>query len=52
MCQRWVVAPARFYLNALIEIGLVLFIMTLLINLLARLLIWRVTRSARAEVRA
>ena len=45
-------ATFDLYLNALIEIGLVLFIMTLLINLLARLLIWRVTRSARAEVRA
>src|SRR5512142_1662016 len=45
-------ATFDLYLNALIEIGLVLFVMTLLINLLARLLIWRVTRSSRAEVRA
>ncbi len=38
--------------GALIEIGLVLFAMTLLLNLVARLLVWRVSRRARVEVRA
>src|SRR5512146_1771684 len=45
-------ATFDLYLNALIEIGLILFVMTLLINLLARLLLWRMTRQAQGEVRA
>jgi len=44
-------ATFDLYLNALIEIGLILFITTLLINLLARLLIWRVSRRVKGEVR-
>ncbi len=38
-------ATYALYLNALIEIGLILFILTLFINLIARLLIWRVARK-------
>ena len=38
-------ATYDLYINALIEIGLILFIMTLLINLVARLMIWRVARG-------
>ncbi len=38
--------------GALIEIGLVLFAMTLLLNLLARLLVWRVARRTPQEARA
>jgi phosphate transport system permease protein len=45
-------ATFDLYLNALIEVGLVLFAMTMVINLLARLLLWRMTRRAQAEVRA
>jgi phosphate transport system permease protein len=45
-------ATFDLYLHALIEVGLILFVITLLINLLARLLIWRVSRRARAEARA
>ncbi len=45
-------ATFDLYLNALIEIGLVLFVMTLLINLLARILLWRMTRAAEGQVRA
>lgn len=45
-------ATYDLYLHALIEIGLILFVMTLLINLVARLLIWRVARRLSAEVRA
>ena len=41
-------ATYDLYLNALIEIGLVLFVATLLINAGAQLLIWRVTRRAAA----
>ena len=35
----------ELYLNALIEIGLVLFIITLIVNSLSRLLIWSMARS-------
>ena len=45
-------ATYNLYLHALIEIGLILFVMTLLINLVARLLIWRVARRLSAEVRS
>jgi phosphate transport system permease protein len=37
--------------QALIEIGLVLFILTLLLNILARLLVWRVGRGIPQEAR-
>jgi phosphate transport system permease protein len=39
-------AADDLYLNALVEIGLVLFIITLVINALSRLLIYRMTRTA------
>ena len=45
-------ATYNLYLHALIEIGLILFAMTLLINLVARLLIWRVARRSKPEARA
>ena len=45
-------ATFDLYLNALIEIGLILFVITLIINLIARFLIWRVTTSTRPERRA
>jgi phosphate transport system permease protein len=38
-------ATGDVYLSALIEIGLVLFVMTLIINVLSRLLIWSMVRS-------
>jgi phosphate transport system permease protein len=37
-------AADALYLNALVEIGLVLFVITIAINALSRLLIWRVSR--------
>jgi len=37
--------------QALVEVGLLLFIMTLLLNILARLLVWRVRRGLVQEVR-
>jgi phosphate transport system permease protein len=40
-------ADTALYLDALIEIGLVLFIITLVINALSRLLIWSMARPAR-----
>jgi phosphate transport system permease protein len=38
--------------QALVEIGLVLFVMTLLLNIVARLLVWRVARRTPQEARA
>jgi phosphate transport system permease protein len=42
-------ADTDLYLSALIEIGLVLFVITLVINALSRLLIWSVTREGRVR---
>ena len=44
-------ATSDLYLNALIEVGLTLFVITLLINLAARLLIWRVAQRGSPVVR-
>jgi len=41
-------ADTELYLHALIEIGLVLFVITLVINGLSRLLIWSMARSSAA----
>jgi phosphate transport system permease protein len=41
-------AADDLYLSALIEIGLVLFIITLIVNSLSRLLIWSMSRTATA----
>jgi len=43
-------AADDLYLGALVEIGLVLFIITLIVNLLSRLLIWSMSRSMRQVV--
>jgi phosphate transport system permease protein len=45
-------ADNDLYLNALIEIGLVLFIITLIINVLSRLLIWSMARPGLSRSRA
>jgi phosphate transport system permease protein len=42
-------AADDLYLHALIEIGLVLFIITLVVNALSRLLIWNMNRRAAAK---
>jgi phosphate transport system permease protein len=44
-------ADTDIYLTALIEIALVLFVITLVINALSRLLIWSVTREAKVRDR-
>src|SRR5437773_7661861 len=41
-------AADELYLDALIEIGLVLFVITLIVNSLSRMLIWSMARSSRA----
>ena len=43
-------ATGDLHLSALIEIGLALFIVTIIVNALARLLVWAVTRGAPARV--
>jgi phosphate transport system permease protein len=43
---------SQLHTDALIEIGLVLFIITLLLNILARYLVWQVARQAPQEARS
>ena len=45
-------ATGDVYLSALIEIGLVLFLVTIVVNALARLLVWTVTRGQPASTHA
>ena len=45
-------ATEDLYLHALIEIGLALFVVTVIVNTLARLLVWTVTRGVPARVHA
>ena len=42
-------ATGDLYLSALVEIGLALFVLTLVVNALARLLVWSVTRGVPSE---
>jgi phosphate transport system permease protein len=43
-------ATSNLYLSALIEIGLALFLVTIVVNAIARLMVWAVTRNAPAQV--
>jgi len=45
-------ATGDLYLSALVEIGLALFLVTLIVNALARLLVWSITGGAAGRVRA
>jgi phosphate transport system permease protein len=45
-------AVTKLHTEVLVEVGLILFVMTLLLNVLARLLVWRVARRSPQEVRA
>jgi phosphate transport system permease protein len=45
-------ATGNTYLSALIEIGLALFIVTIIVNILAQLLVWTVTRGTVARSHA
>ncbi|HLC26010.1 MAG TPA: phosphate ABC transporter permease subunit PstC [bacterium] len=44
-------ATGNLYLSALVEIGLVLFLLTIVVNALARLLVWRVTSGPKGGIR-
>lgn len=43
-------ASGDLYLSALVEIGLALFLVTIVVNAIARLMVWAVTRNAPARV--
>src|SRR5881275_2452995 len=45
-------APSELHRSALIEIGLVLFIVTIIVNILAGLMVWTVTRGTPARTNA
>lgn len=45
-------ATGNIYLSSLVEIGLALFLVTIVVNALARLLVWSVTRGQPARARA
>jgi phosphate transport system permease protein len=45
-------ATGDLYLSALVEIGLALFLVTIVVNILARLLVWSVTRGTPASSHA
>ena len=45
-------ATGNLYLSSLIQIGLALFIVTILVNVLAQLLVWTVTRGTPARAHA
>ena len=45
-------ATTNLYLSALFEVGLILFVITVLVNALARLMIWRVARGTAVGSRA
>src|SRR6059058_2482882 len=45
-------ATADIYLSSLVELGLILFLVTFVVNAFARLLVWRVTRRTAAGMAA
>jgi phosphate transport system permease protein len=45
-------ATGDLYLSALIEIGLALFLITIIVNILARLLVWSTTRGVPVRAHA
>jgi phosphate transport system permease protein len=45
-------ATTHLYLSALFEVGLILFVLTVIVNAIARILIWRVGRGAALGSRA
>ena len=45
-------ATGNLYLSALIEVGLALFLVTMVVNILAQLLVWSVTRGTPARTHA
>src|SRR5689334_21197310 len=52
IANEFTAAADQLYLAALVEIGLVLFIITLIVNSLSRLLIWSLARPGKARIAA
>ena len=44
-------ATSDLYLSALVEVGLVLFFLTLVVNIIARILIWNVSSKVKGQIR-
>jgi phosphate transport system permease protein len=44
-------ATSNLYLSALIEVGLILFFVTLIVNIIARALVWKVSSKVEGEMR-
>lgn len=44
-------ATSNLYLSALVEIGLILFFITLIVNIIARALVWKVSSKVKGEMR-
>jgi phosphate transport system permease protein len=51
IANQYAEASSDLHLSALTEIGLALFIVTIIVNALARVLVWAVTRGAPAQAR-
>jgi phosphate transport system permease protein len=45
-------ATGDLYLSALVEVGLALFLVTIIVNIVAQLLVWTVTRGTPARSHA
>jgi len=45
-------ATGNLYLSSLVQVGLALFLVTIVVNILAQLLVWTVTRGTPARSRA
>jgi phosphate transport system permease protein len=45
-------ATSDRYLSALVEVGLALFLVTIIVNILAQVLVWTVTRGTPARTNA
>jgi phosphate transport system permease protein len=45
IANEWGESRTPLYASALLEVGLLLFIMSLLLNIIARLLVWSVARK-------
>lgn len=52
LANQFAEAVSALHTEALVEVGLILFVMTLLLNLVARLLVWQVARRNPQEARA
>jgi phosphate transport system permease protein len=52
LANQFAEASGDLYVSALIEIGLALFIVTIIVNIIAQLLVWSITRGTPARANA